>query len=168
MKRTLRSCQLAKEAGASYRLGPELELSGYGCEDHFFEADTFAHCWESLVDLLEKGASDDLVCDFGMPLLYNGVRYNCRVICYNRKILLVRPKIALADGGNYRESRWFTAYRASGSEQQSLLLPNMVQERLKQRTAPFGLNYLRFNDGVTIGCESCEELWTPNPPQQRC
>lgn len=166
VQRTLKSCELAKQAGATYRLGPELELSGYGCEDHFFEADTFAHCWESLVELLEKGASDDLVCDFGMPILYNGVRYNCRVICHNKKILLVRPKVALADNGNYRESRYFTAYRhsdhASASEQQFLLLPKLVQERLKQRTAPFGLGYLRFNDGVTIGCESCEELWTPN------
>jgi NAD+ synthase (glutamine-hydrolysing) len=165
LQRTLKSCQLAKEAGATYRLGPELELSGYGCEDHFFEADTFAHCWESLVELLEKGASDDLVCDFGMPVLYNGVRYNCRVICHNRKILLVRPKVALADSGNYRESRYFTAYRnnnTSSATGQFLLLPKMVQERLNQRTTPFGLSFLRFNDGVTIGCESCEELWTPN------
>ena len=163
LRRSLKSCELAKQAGATYRLGPELELSGYGCEDHFFEADTFAHCWESLVELLEKGASDGLVCDFGMPVLYNGVRYNCRVICYNRKILLVRPKVSMADNGNYRESRYFTAYRNNNSTQsQELLLPPMVQQRLDQRVAPFGLSYLRFNDGTTIGCESCEELWTPN------
>ena len=169
LERSLKSCQLAREAGATYRLGPELELSGYGCEDHFFEADTFAHCWESLVELLERGASDGLVCDFGMPVLYDGVRYNCRVICYNKRILLVRPKVSMADNGNYRESRYFTAYRndssslqQGGENHRELLLPPMVQERLNQRVTAFGLGYLRFNDGVTIGCESCEELWTPN------
>lgn len=30
------------------QLGPELELSGYGCEDHFQELDTVEHCWECI------------------------------------------------------------------------------------------------------------------------
>ena len=71
--RIAESCALAKRAGATYRLGPELEVSGYGCEDHFLEADTFAHCWESLVELLVvRGISDDgLLCDLGMPIRLN-------------------------------------------------------------------------------------------------
>ena len=38
----------AKALGARYRVGPELELCGYGCEDHFLEDDTIQHCWECL------------------------------------------------------------------------------------------------------------------------
>ena len=38
--------------GAAYRLGPELEISGYSCEDHFLEDDTFTHCWEVCRDVL--------------------------------------------------------------------------------------------------------------------
>ena len=30
------------------QLGPELELPGYGCEDHFQELDTVEHCWECI------------------------------------------------------------------------------------------------------------------------
>ena len=33
----------AKEAGAVIRVGPELEITGYGCEDHFLEQDTVSH-----------------------------------------------------------------------------------------------------------------------------
>ena len=33
----------AKAAGAAIRLGPELEVTGYGCEDHFLELDTVTH-----------------------------------------------------------------------------------------------------------------------------
>lgn len=33
----------SKEAGAVIRLGPELEITGYGCEDHFLELDTVTH-----------------------------------------------------------------------------------------------------------------------------
>ena len=32
LARTLASCAAAKERGATYRVGPELELTGYGCE----------------------------------------------------------------------------------------------------------------------------------------
>lgn len=34
-----------------------------------------------------------MICDIGMPVLHNGVRYNCRVFCFNRKIILIRPKV---------------------------------------------------------------------------
>ena len=38
--------------GATYRVGPELEVSGYGCEDHFFELDTVKHSWQVIADIL--------------------------------------------------------------------------------------------------------------------
>lgn len=41
----------AKEMGAVYRTGPELEIPGYSCEDHFFESDTFLHSWEVLLEV---------------------------------------------------------------------------------------------------------------------
>ena len=52
LDRVLRSIKQAKALGARYRLGPELELCGYGCEDHFLEHDTFLHCDQSLAALL--------------------------------------------------------------------------------------------------------------------
>jgi len=42
--------------------------------------------------------------------MHKNVRYNCRVIFYNRQILLIRPKLYLAMDGNYREMRWFTPW----------------------------------------------------------
>ena len=74
--------------------------------------------------------------------------------------LLIRPKIAMADAGNYRESRYFTAYRPSATNE-TLLLPIQFAEKFGQTEAPFGTNFLQCRDGTTIGCESCEELWTP-------
>lgn len=40
LARTKQSILEAREAGATFRVGPELELCGYGCEDHFLEGDT--------------------------------------------------------------------------------------------------------------------------------
>ncbi|KAJ3136152.1 Glutamine-dependent NAD(+) synthetase [Physocladia obscura] len=38
--RIVESITRAKAAGAAYRLGPELEISGYGCNDHFYESES--------------------------------------------------------------------------------------------------------------------------------
>lgn len=152
--------------GATYRLGPELEICGYGCEDHYLENDTLDHCWESVIQLFEMGATDGLLCDIGMPCLHNGVRYNCRLLCKDRRILLIRPKTAMADGGNYHEGRYFVAYipppPTTGTEETEMhLLPTMFYDKFGQRSVPFGLHFLHCADGTSIGCESCEELWTP-------
>jgi NAD+ synthase (glutamine-hydrolysing) len=40
LQRIRQSIAKAKALGAKYRVGPELEVTGYGCEDHFFEMDT--------------------------------------------------------------------------------------------------------------------------------
>jgi len=40
-----------------------------------------------------------------MPVIHKNVFYNCRIICYDREVKLIRPKKYLADDGNYRESR---------------------------------------------------------------
>ena len=47
---------------------------------------------------------------FCRPIVHRSVKYNCRVVFFNKEILLIRPKMCLADDGNYREPRWFTAW----------------------------------------------------------
>lgn len=80
----IKSIEMCKEKGAAYRLGPELEVCGYSCEDHFFELDTVKHCWEMLADILRDSTlTEDILCDIGMPVIYNGTLYNCRIFCLN-------------------------------------------------------------------------------------
>lgn len=86
-------------------------FSGYSCEDHFYESDTFLHSWEVLLQLLTAPLCENMMIDVGMPIMHKNVAYNCRVIFLNQKILLIRPKLVMCDDGNYRESRWFTGWR---------------------------------------------------------
>ena len=46
--------------------GPELEVTGYACGDHFLEPDTVDHAWECLVDIMMSSEAQDIVCDVGM------------------------------------------------------------------------------------------------------
>lgn len=41
LQRILESIRQAKQAGATVRIGPELEVTGYGCYDHFLEGDVY-------------------------------------------------------------------------------------------------------------------------------
>lgn len=165
LERVCESIRIAKEAGASYRLGPELELCGYGCEDHFLEMDTLYHCWESLGTILTSNLTDGILCDIGMPVLHKNVRYNCRVFCLNRKIIAIRPKICMADDGNYRETRWFTAWKEDHGLD-DFILPVTIQTLTSQIHVPFGIAALECLD-TTLGSETCEELFTPDAPHIR-
>ncbi|EDO33760.1 predicted protein [Nematostella vectensis] len=158
LKRILQSIQLAKAKGASYRLGPELEICGYGCNDHFFEGDTILHSFQVLAFLLNSPVTRDIICDVGMPILHKNVRYNCRVIFLNGKILLIRPKIQLCNTGNYREMRWFTPWRKM-KQTEEFFLPRMISDITGQSTVPFGDGVVSTSD-TCIGSEVCEELFS--------
>ncbi|RZC76838.1 hypothetical protein C5167_001008 [Papaver somniferum] len=152
----------SKEAGAVIRLGPELEITGYGCEDHFLELDTITHSWECLKEILAGDYTDGILCSIGMPVIRGSERYNCQLLCYNRKILMIRPKIWLANYGNYREFRWFTAWKQRDQLEEFQLPPDVAQA-LSQTSVPFGYGYIRFQD-TAVAAEICEELFSPVPP----
>ncbi|KAF7645160.1 hypothetical protein LDENG_00208730, partial [Lucifuga dentata] len=136
--------------------------SGYGCADHFYESDTLLHSFQVLRKLLESPVTQDIICDVGMPIMHHNVRYNCRVLFLNRKILLIRPKMLMANYGNYRELRWFSPWNPL-RQVEEYFLPRMIQEVTQQETVPFGDCVLSTND-TCISSEMCAELWHPRSP----
>lgn len=110
-KRIIESIKMCKEQNCTMRVGGELEVTGYMCQDHFLELDTVVHSWEVVERILKSGLTDGMLTDIGMPVLHMGVLYNCRVVLLNSMIMGIRAKMTLANGGNYFESRWFSAWR---------------------------------------------------------
>ena len=162
LDRILQSIQIAKEQDATYRLGPELEVTGYSCEDAFLEEDTFLHAWEVMAEILSSDATEGILCDIGMPISHKNVSYNCRVLVLNQQILMIRPKIFLANDGNYRETRWFSAWSQERSIE-PFSLPEKIRELNQQNTAPIGIAAIATRD-TTVASETCEELFTPKSP----
>ena len=161
-QRIIESIERAKKAGARYRLGPELEITGYSCEDHFLEEDTQRHSWESLAQILSGGHTDGILCDIGMPVMHKSVRYNCRVFVCDGKILLIRPKIVLAAEGNYREPRWFAAWQ-KGWTTEPFQLPPEIKEITGNLIVPFGCAVIVTHETI-LASETCEELFAPHSP----
>ncbi|EMR10229.1 NAD+ synthetase [Pneumocystis murina B123] len=160
--RIIRSIIEAKKHGAILRIGPELEITGYGCYDHFLENDTYTHSWEMLCRILSSNDTQDIIIDIGMPVMHQNKRYNCRVILYNKKILLIRPKLWLANNGNYREMRYFINWPKKRFVD-DFYLPEMVFSITGQKTVPIGDSIICTQD-VSIGFEICEELFTSLSP----
>ncbi|KAH3201991.1 glutamine-dependent NAD(+) synthetase [Aspergillus fumigatus] len=161
-ERIIESIRQAKAAGATLRVGPELEITGYGVLDGFLEGDTFLHSWEMLARIIDHPDCQDIVVDVGMPVRHRNVRYNCRVIFYNRKIILIRPKMWLANDGNYRELRHFSPWQRP-REIEDYYLEQIVGKITGQYKVPFGDAVISTRD-TCIGLETCEELFTPNGP----
>ena len=101
--------------------------------------------WECLTELLRGDWTDGILCGFGMPVMKGSERYNCQILCLNRKIVMIRPKMWLANDGNYRELRWFTAWKQK-DYLEDFLLPIAVSDALSQTTVPFGYGYVQFLD----------------------
>ena len=61
-----------------------------------------------------------------------------------------------------RRGRWFQAWDKRATLEEHAL-PDVVTRANGQRSAPFGDGAVQLRDTV-VGCESCEELFTPDSP----
>lgn len=161
-ERILESIKVAKEKGAKLRTGPELEIPGYGCLDHHLEGDTFLHSWEVLAKIIRDPICKDMLLDVGMGVRHRNCRYNCRILFTYKHIYMIRPKMSLANDGLYREARHFTAWSKARTVE-TYYLERVIRDVTGQRSVPIGDAVLSTLD-TSVGCETCEELFTPSNP----
>lgn len=162
--RILESIRQAKlEYNAKVRVGPELEITGISCGEHFLEPDTIYHSWESLTGILKLTKTapfDDMLCVIGMPVNYRRELYNTAVFIFSGRILLIRPRLVQTESNTFKASRYFAAW----TEKQGIVdysLPSNIREITQQNSVPFGSAMIRSKEGLLIGAESSEELWSP-------
>lgn len=65
----------------------------------------------------------------------------------------MRPKIYLAEGGNYREPRFFTSWGVDKG-METFELPSIIQAITHQRNVPFGNAIIQTTD-TRLGIETC-------------
>lgn len=160
--RIIASIKEAKKQGAKLRVGPELEVCGYGCLDHFAENDLFDNSWQMFGEILRHPDTSDIILDIGMPVSHKSIKYNCRILTYNGKILLIRPKLYLANDGNYREMRYFTPWNRP-KYYENYQLPKRIQKITGQSSVIIGDCVIETLE-TKLGAETCEELFTPLSP----
>ncbi|MGN1227863.1 MAG: nitrilase-related carbon-nitrogen hydrolase, partial [Christensenellales bacterium] len=134
---------------------PELSLTGYTCQDMFFNATLLDEVKSALSDLCKFSKSCNSVIVVGAVLNCQSKLYNCAVVIYGGEILGVVPKTYLANYNEFYEQRWFTS-ALELSENQILI---------NGKYYPFGTDILfRISDEICFGVEICEDLWAVKPP----
>ena len=146
----------AEGKGVEVMVFPELCLTGYTCQDLFREQLLLDKAEEGLMLLLDFTRKIDVISIVGMPVVINGLLYNCAVVIQHGAILGVVPKTYLPNYGEFYEKRWF----ASAQD----LNPSDIYLAGAPVTVSAEPLILTTGDGVKFGIEICEDVWAPIPP----
>ena len=135
---------------------PELCITGYTCEDLFFQRPLSEGAKYALGRFLKATEGMDMIIIPSLPLAVRNRLFNCAVLCHKGRIYGVIPKMYLPNIGEFSEKRWFSGAFDLEWDEVNLL----------GQTVPMGNNIL-FSalDGLAvIGVEICQDLWEPVPP----
>lgn len=155
-QQALQMIQQACLAGVGVVCFPELNITGYSCQDLFRSRALMQQADEALHSLLQQTASLSAIAIVGMPVA-NGVHlYNCAVVIQSGKILGVVPKTFLPNYGEFYEQRWF----ASAAHMQPATV-TLAGQQVELNGLP---HLFHIPGGATFGIEICEDVWAPIPP----
>ncbi|MBQ9270013.1 MAG: NAD(+) synthase [Oscillospiraceae bacterium] len=147
----------AAEQGTSIAVFPELCLTGYTCQDLFFQQTLLDDCGRAAQELAALSGELQITAVIGMPVSVCGQIYNCAVVLDRGTIAGIVPKHFLPNYGEYYEKRWF-------SSAEDLPEDRVLEVTLGDQRTAFGRNMLFRAADVSFGVELCEDLWTPLPP----
>jgi len=136
---------------------PELALSAYSCEDLFHQQALLEAVESAFAQLLERTRNLPLAAFVGLPVLVDGLLYNCAALICRGKLLGVAPKTYLPNYREFYELRQFT--------RGDVAIRNEVT--LAGQKAPFGTDLLFRHleqPKLALFAEICEDLWVPAPP----
>ena len=142
--------------GARILVFPELCITGYTCQDLFLQETLLSGAKEALKQIAAHTEGTDALVFVGLPLEKDGKLYNVAAALQDGRVLAFIPKTALPNYAEFYEARHFMP----APDQVSFL--SFEGEEL-----PFGREILFSCDGVeglTVGCEICEDLWAAQTP----
>ncbi len=158
------ACQKIREAdkaGVDLLVFPELSMTGYTCEDLFFQESLLNQCMLGLQEIIDCSADyPGVTAVVGTPVVIEGQMYNCGVVISGGKLRGIVPKTYLPNYNEFYERRWF-----SSSKDMRCNCVNLRELGLRgSEEVPVGRDLLfRIGDGTILGVEICEDLWTPLP-----
>ena len=146
----------AEGRGIEVIVFPELCLTGYTCQDLFREQILLDRAEEAVIMLLDFTRKLDIVSIVGIPLIINGLLYNCAVIIQGGSIMGIVPKTYLPNYGEFYEKRWFASAQDLNPAD-IFFAGSTIHVSAEPQLFVTG-------DGMKFGVEICEDVWAPIPP----
>lgn len=157
-KNAERIAALAAKAQKKYHpsviVFPELSVTGYTCEDLFFQKTLLEESERAVSNLLKKSRSLESVLIVGAPIPHFGRLFNCAIVLRSGEILGIVPKSYIPSSGEFYEKRHFESGPRSG-------LSNL---RYAGEDCIFGTQQIFRLSDILFGVEICQDVWVPVPP----
>ncbi len=134
---------------------PELSLTGYSCQDLFFQSTLLERAEKSVEWLAAQTKDLDIVIVVGCPVRIGSGICNCAVVLWHGQLKGIVAKTHLPNYSEFYEKRWFTTLAPGFSHAISF-----AGQEITVQEAP---TLFKTMQGVTFGIEICEDLWAPNP-----
>ncbi len=135
---------------------PELCITGYTCQDLFFQDRLLEAAKEALLKIVKHTQGVDALVFVGLPMAVDGKLYNVAVSLCGGEILGIVPKTYLPNYNEFYEERHFH----SGKELDAVIKIDGKDVRIS-RNIMFICNEI---PSLRIASELCEDLWVPDPP----
>ena len=149
--------EAAEKDGAVVIVLPELALTGYTCEDLFWQDSLVRAADTALADFAAATADLDALLLVGAPVRAGGKLYNCAAAVSRGAILGVVPKTHIPNYNEFYEGRHFIPGPADpltvsvGGEKDVLFGTNLLFSCLEVPE-------------LVVAAEICEDLWAPDQP----
>lgn len=145
----------AEGKGAEIIVFPELSVTGYTCQDLFYQQTLLDQAELAILHLLNFSRKLDIIVIVGCPVTVGGLLLNCAVVLQHGNILGIVPKTYLPNYGEFYEKRWFSSSRD--------ISETTIRFAGNQITLSPSPRLFKTCDGVCFGIEICEDLWSPTP-----
>ncbi|RRF90038.1 MAG: NAD(+) synthase, partial [Coriobacteriaceae bacterium] len=143
--------------GARVIVLPELAVTGYTCEDLFWQDELLNAAEKGVATIAEGTSKVDALVLVGAPVRAGGKLYNCAVALCHGRVLGIVPKAHIPNYNEFYEARHFTAGPADVTR----------LDFAGQEGVPFGTRQLfrcATVPNLVVAAEVCEDLWVPEPP----
>ena len=148
-----------REEGVKVAVFPELCITGYTCQDLFFQNALLDKAMEGVVKIAKTTADSDMLVAVGVPVRANGKLYNCAAVIQDGEVRAFVPKTHLPNYNEFYEARHFAPYRGECAAidlreyGQLEFMPPMEQTVFVCDEIP----------ELVVGFELCEDLWVADP-----
>lgn len=146
----------AEQRGVKLVVFPELCITGYTCQDLFFQNELLLAALDGLYEIASFTDGRDMLVFVGLPFAHKNKLYNVAAAICDGSVIAMIPKTHIPNYGEFYELRHF----AKGPKE-------AVSVTLFEEEIPFGTDILFETDampGLLIGAEICEDAWAPDTP----
>lgn len=146
----------AEEEGIKVSVFPELCITGYSCQDLFWQDRLLEASIEGLLKITDYSKTLEGLFLVGLPLSIKSKLYNVAAVISQGKIIGLVPKTYLPNYNEFYEARHF----ASGMNLDTYMHIGEQQVPVSRKLI-FQCEEMPL---LKIAVELCEDLWVPNPP----